>query len=92
MTDTTPDQDWPRNCPVCGTALESAVVDLDKTNADHPEMRPGEMVAVDFCPNPDCPSHADAATDAGPGTATGGAGDLGPETTPGSLGGDNGGG
>jgi hypothetical protein len=92
MTDTTPDQDWPRNCPVCGTALESAVVDFDTTNANHPELRPGEMVAVDFCPNPDCPSHAEGAADAGPGTAAAGVGDLGPETTPGSLGGDNGGG
>jgi hypothetical protein len=50
------------------------------------------MVAVDFCPNPDCPSHAEGAADAGPGTAAAGVGDLGPETTPGSLGGDNGGG
>jgi len=51
---------WPHACPVCGTELSHAVIDFDKSNADRPELRPGEMVAVDFCPNPDCPSHADA--------------------------------
>jgi len=50
-------RDWPTRCPECGTELQSAVIDLDKTNADRPELRPGEMAAVDFCPNPDCPSH-----------------------------------
>ena len=67
---------WPTHCEHCGTELAHAVVDLDKTNADRPEMRPGEMVAVDYCPNPDCPSHQldDEAS------------------TPGSLGGDSGGG
>lgn len=80
MTDVAPegDQDWPTHCPVCGTHLVSAVVDFDETNPRHPEMRPGEMAAVDYCPNPDCPSHAEVAQD-------------GPETAPGSLGGDNGG-
>ncbi|HET6560810.1 MAG TPA: hypothetical protein VFG72_02965 [Marmoricola sp.] len=48
-------QEWPTHCPVCGTRLGSAVIDFDKTNANHPELRPGEMVAVDYCPNPDCP-------------------------------------
>lgn len=48
---------WPTHCPTCGTELESATVDFDSTNADRPEFRPGEMAAVDFCPNPDCPSH-----------------------------------
>lgn len=66
---------WPTHCEHCGTALAHAVVDLDKTNADRPEMRPGEMVAVDYCPNPDCPSHR---------------GDDEP-SLPGSLGGDSGG-
>ena len=68
---------WPTHCEHCGTALAHAVVDLDKTNADRPELRPGEMVAVDYCPNPDCPSHQ--------------LGDDEP-STPGSLGGDSGGG
>jgi hypothetical protein len=56
--DTEPDteQEWPTHCPVCGTEMSSAVIDFDKTNADHPELRPGEMAAVDFCPNPDCPA------------------------------------
>ncbi len=66
---------WPTHCEHCGTALASAVVDLDKSNADRPEMRPGEMIAVDYCPNEACPSHQDDA----------------PATAPGSLGGDNGG-
>ncbi len=49
------DQTWPRNCPACGTELTSAVIDLDPTNADHPQLNPGEMVAMDYCPNPECP-------------------------------------
>ena len=48
--------EWPTHCPVCGTALSSAVIDFDKTNADRAEMQPGEMAAVDYCPNSDCPS------------------------------------
>jgi hypothetical protein len=57
MTNETVDgeKDWPTHCPYCGTELTSAVVDFDKTNADRPELRPGEMAAVDYCPNPDCP-------------------------------------
>jgi hypothetical protein len=51
-------QDWPRTCPTCGTELQQAVVDFDKSNADRPELRPGEMAAVDFCPNPDCPTNS----------------------------------
>ena len=56
MTENEPERDWPTHCPQCGTELESATIDMDESNADRPEMRPGEMVAVDFCPNPDCPS------------------------------------
>jgi hypothetical protein len=51
------DQQWPTHCEHCGTRLVSATLDFDKTNADRPELRPGEMVSVDYCPNPDCPSH-----------------------------------
>jgi len=59
MTETGIDeaQEWPTNCATCGTELRQAVVDFDKTNADRPEMRPGEMAAVDYCPNPDCPDN-----------------------------------
>ncbi len=59
MSDQVSDEptEWPTHCPQCGTRLVSAVVDFDKTNEDRPEMRPGEMAAVDYCPNPDCPSH-----------------------------------
>lgn len=69
------EQSWPTKCPECGTELQRAVLDFDKTNADRPELRPGEMAAVDFCPNKDCPTHAAE----------------GPVTGPGSMGGDNGG-
>ena len=68
MTDQAPEeQEWPTHCPACGTELTSAVIDMDKTNADRPELRPGEMVAVDYCPNPSCPAkQADPAGPAGP--------------------------
>lgn len=55
--DPAPEQEWPTRCPECGTELQSATIDLDKTNADRPELRPGEMATIDFCPNPDCPTH-----------------------------------
>ena len=51
------DQEWPTHCGTCGTELRSATVDFDKTNADRPELRPGEMVSVDYCPNPECPDN-----------------------------------
>jgi hypothetical protein len=50
------DQEWPTHCPVCGTGLRQAVLDFDPDNPRHPELTPGEMVAVDYCPNPDCPA------------------------------------
>ena len=49
--------EWPTKCPECGTDLQSAVIDLDKGNEDRAELNPGEMVAVDFCPNSECPSN-----------------------------------
>ncbi len=51
------DPTWPTHCPTCGTELKQAVIDFDKTNADRPEFVAGEMAAVDFCPNPECPTH-----------------------------------
>jgi hypothetical protein len=50
-------QEWPTHCGTCGTRLVSATVDFDKSNADRPELRPGEMVAVDYCPNSECPDN-----------------------------------
>ena len=50
------EQEWPTHCPSCGTELESAVTGFNPGGEDdiaHGEM--GEVVAVDFCPNPDCP-------------------------------------
>jgi hypothetical protein len=76
---TEPEQQWERRCSACGTGLAQAVVDLDKSNADRPELRPGEMVQVDYCPNPDCPENKPEGLD-----PTG-------ESAPGSLGGDSGG-
>lgn len=49
------DQAWPTHCPACGTELVSAVIDFNKSNENRAELNPGEMVAVDYCPNPDCP-------------------------------------
>jgi len=49
--------EWPTKCPVCGTELASAVIDFDKTNQNRAELQPGEMVEVDYCPNPDCPTN-----------------------------------
>ena len=68
---------WPTHCEHCGTALAHAVVDFDKSNEDRTELRPGEMVAVDYCPNPYCPSNQAVDDDV---------------SRPGSLGGDSGGG
>lgn len=56
-TDTATDQEWPRRCGTCGTELTSATVELDEDKAHRPELRPGEMVAVDYCPNRDCPDN-----------------------------------
>jgi hypothetical protein len=57
VTETPDDQQWSRTCPTCGTELAQATVDMNPDKLDRPEMRPGEMASVDFCPNKDCPSH-----------------------------------
>lgn len=49
------DHDWPTDCPLCGSKLVSAVIDLDTTNENRAELQAGEMIAVDYCPNPSCP-------------------------------------
>jgi hypothetical protein len=64
------DQQWPTHCQYCGTRLVSATLDFDKTNPDRPELRPGEMVSVDYCPNADCPSNR-AEDEGGSGAAAG---------------------
>lgn len=53
------DQAWPRRCPLCDTELASAVIDFDPSNDTRAELQPGEMAAVDYCPNPDCPGRED---------------------------------
>ncbi len=47
---------WPTHCETCGTELAHGMIDLDETNEKRAEMNPGEMIAVDYCPNPDCPA------------------------------------
>lgn len=53
--DSTSEQEWPTHCPACGTLLTTAVVDFDPANENRAEFNAGEMAAVDYCPNPDCP-------------------------------------
>ena len=66
------EREWPTHCPTCGTELVSAVIDLDQTNENRAEFQPGEMVAVDYCPNPDCPTNrADPAPAPDPGGGEG---------------------
>ncbi|MGZ4437877.1 MAG: hypothetical protein ACXVWU_12475 [Nocardioides sp.] len=48
------EREWPTHCPLCGTRLTSAVIDFDPGNEPRAELQPGEMAAVDYCPNPDC--------------------------------------
>jgi hypothetical protein len=65
------EREWPTHCPLCGTELKSAVIDFDRTNENRVELQPGEMVAVDYCPNPTCPgkdSDSKFAGTPGPGT------------------------
>ena len=57
MTDDSSDQQpWPTHCEFCGTKLAHGVIDFDETNEKRAELNPGEMVAVDYCPNPNCPA------------------------------------
>ncbi|HSJ20320.1 MAG TPA: hypothetical protein VK964_07080 [Nocardioidaceae bacterium] len=49
-------QEWPTHCPACGTELAQATIDLDDAGRDRAELRPGEMVVTDYCPNPECPA------------------------------------
>ncbi len=53
------EQDWPTKCEHCGTELQTAHQGFNPSGSDdiaHGEM--DEVVAVDFCPNPDCPGKA----------------------------------
>ena len=68
MTSNVDDQvEWPTHCPQCGTELESEVIDSMVTN-EWNEGSPVTVLAVDACPNPDCPGKAsDLAKATGPG-------------------------
>jgi len=57
--------EWPTKCARCGTDLVSGTVDFtqtpevtESTDEERAAFQPGEMVAVDYCPNPDCPGKA----------------------------------
>ncbi len=54
--DGTDEQTWPTHCPTCGTELAHGTIDFDESNEKRAELNPGEMVVVDYCPNPDCPA------------------------------------
>ena len=54
--DSTDERTWPTHCASCGTKLAHGTIDFDESNAKRAELNPGEMVAVDYCPNPDCPT------------------------------------
>lgn len=87
-------QEWPENCPQCGTRLQAVAVDFtaDSTDEVGATADVAEAVFQDRCPNPDCP--ANRATGEGAGAGPGQSlGDRQPDepTLPGSLGGDNGG-
>jgi hypothetical protein len=67
MTSDVDDQvEWPTHCSHCGTALESEVVE-SIVPTDWNEGSPVPVLAVDVCPNPDCPGkQADPAGTASP--------------------------
>jgi hypothetical protein len=49
--------EWPTHCELCGTELESGLVDV-VPNSDSEHLQtgsPATVIAQDFCPNPDCP-------------------------------------
>ncbi len=54
---TVDEKDWPTECPECGSTLQHAVIDFDETNEKRAELNPGEMVAVEYCANPGCPTN-----------------------------------
>ena len=47
--------EWPTHCPECGTELQAEVLESVVTN-DWNEGSPMPVLAVDVCPNPDCPA------------------------------------
>jgi hypothetical protein len=53
----TDERTWPTHCGTCGTELAHGTVDFDQANENRAELNPGEMVTVDYCPNPDCPAN-----------------------------------
>jgi hypothetical protein len=60
MSDQDVTAEVPTTCPLCGTALETATIDFDPSNEPRVEFNAGEMAAVAYCPNPDCPGKTEA--------------------------------
>lgn len=60
MSDQDVTAEVPTTCPLCGTPLETATIDFDPNNEPRVEFNPGEMAAVAYCPNPDCPGKTEA--------------------------------
>lgn len=87
-------QEWPENCPQCGTRLQQVAVDFTAGSSEEVGATADVAGAVfeDRCPNPECPAHQ-AATGGTPDASGASLGERQPDqpTTPGSLGGDNGG-
>ncbi len=97
MSDTTNESsepEWPENCSLCGTELQTGFVELEPTSDQGTDAGPpGPPVAQDFCPNPDCPGKAADLASAGEPVDEGvRARPADAATGPGSMGGDNGGG
>lgn len=87
-------QEWPQDCPQCGTRLQSVAVDFAADSPDEVGATAdvAEAVFVDRCPDPECPANRATSDAETSGTDTS-LGDRQPDepTLPGSLGGDNGG-
>ncbi len=58
------ENEQPTTCPHCGTELVSGTVDFAETpdetesaDLERATFQPGQMAAVEYCPNPDCPGN-----------------------------------
>ncbi|MDP3966884.1 MAG: hypothetical protein Q8Q02_01280, partial [Nocardioides sp.] len=91
MSEETPSVDeheWPTTCDLCGTELQSAVTGFAPGDTEGTTRGgSGEVLAVDFCPNRDCPGRVPD-----PEPTPGARPQPAREDLPGSMGGDHGGG
>jgi hypothetical protein len=90
----TVEQEWPENCEMCGTRLETGFLELAQSG-EHDGMdtpSAGETLAQDFCPNPECPGKGSGPARGADRREVPTAQRAEDAEAPGSLGGDNGGG